>query len=628
MSRFFSSSQRAALYLAADGKCTKCGTELTPGWHADHIHPHSKSGHTDVVNGQALCGRCNLQKGSKTSMTPELSAWQHAALRKFQGRDADFLAVACPGAGKTRFALAAARDQMDRSGFDNVIVVVPTRHLREQWAESATAFEIHLDKHFENGNGVVARDFTGVVVTYAAVASQPHLYRRMATPRTLVIFDEVHHAGDAATWGGAMRQAFEGAGRRLLLSGTPKRTDGTEVPFVTYDEDGAFVEDYLYDYGQALEDYRIDADGARWPVVRPTDFNVLDGRAHWISATEAEVKVSLSDASDDTMSNALRSALEPSGDWMLSTLTRADAELTAKRSAMPDAAGLVVAADQFRARKYAAILERITGEPTALAISDEPASTDVIKGFKDGSSRWIVAVAMVSEGVDIPRLAVCVYASQTRTEMFFRQVVGRVVRSRGEGDVPRASMFIPGVEPLVRFASEIERTTKLALQAKEDREASEREAGLLDERIESVILGASESVQTGVISHGEQFTAEEIARAQAWIASNGSLFSEETSPVALAAFVRSLGHSAPTVQAQDAAPRASLADQKKQARNDLTKLVGKVAHRVYGGHTRAPEVRYDLRKRGYPPISECSLDQIQEQLQVLAECLSHGEQVA
>lgn len=166
MRRHFNASERAALYLAADGRCSNCDSELLPGWHADHTYPHSKGGATDVVNGQALCPACNLSKGSKASMTPSLSDWQQAALRKFQGRDADFLAVACPGAGKTRFALAAARDQMDRSGFDNIIVVVPTRHLRHQWANAATPFGIHLDSTFENGNGVVARDFTGVVVTY------------------------------------------------------------------------------------------------------------------------------------------------------------------------------------------------------------------------------------------------------------------------------------------------------------------------------------------------------------------------------------------------------------------------------------------------------------------------------
>lgn len=460
------------------------------------------------------------------------------------------------------------------------------------------------------------------------MASQPLLYRRQATSRTLVILDEVHHAGDAATWGGALRQAFEGAGRRLLLSGTPKRTDGTEVPFVTYDDDGAFVEDYLYDYGQALEDYRVDEQGRRWPVVRPTNFHVMDGKAHWISATEAEVKINLSDASDDTMANALRSALEPSGDWMASTLAQADAELTAKRAVSPDAGGLIVAADQFRARKYAGLLRQITGEAPALAISDEPTASKSIDNFARGRSRWIVAVAMVSEGVDIPRLAVCVYASQTRTEMFFRQVVGRVVRSRGAGDVDRATMFIPGVEPLVRFASEIERTTRLALQAKDDREASEREASLLDDRLESVILGAGEAIQTGTISHGEQFSAEEIARAQAWIAANG--FPENTSPIVMASFVRSLmGPTAnlPKREVQQV-PEVPLAEQKKKVRDTLTKLVGKVAHHIYGSHTEAQSVRYDLRKRGYPPVSECSLEHLQEQVEILADCLTNGVEVA
>lgn len=625
MRRRFSASERVALYLAADGKCSKCGIELEEGWHADHIHPYSKSGATDVINGQALCPACNLQKGSTSIMPPKLSTWQEEAVRRFRSGDGDFLAVAAPGAGKTRFALAAARHQLDDRGTKNIVVVVPSSHLRTQWAEAASQFGIHLDPGFENKSGAVAKDFHGVAVTYAAVASAPHLYRRQSSRKTLVIFDEVHHAGRDASWGDGMRFAFESADRRLLLSGTPKRTDGTEIPFVTYDEGGAFIEDYLYDYGAALEDYRIDDKGNRSPVVRPVDFNVLDGRTRWITATEAEVSINLKDASDDTMANALRSALEPSGDWMMSALAQADRELSAKRSVMPDAGGLVVAANQFHARKYAATLESITGEKPALAISDEPESSSRIAEFNSGQERWIVAVAMVSEGVDIPRLGVCVYATQTRTELFFRQVVGRVVRSRGSGDIDRATMFIPGVEPLVRFASEIEQTTRQALDAKEAREVAEQEVDLLGERQESVILGAEEAMLSGVISRGEGFTHEELELAKAWIASHG--FPENTPPTVLAKFVRSLGGSQ-AGHPVSAIPESTLAEQKKQARNDVKELVGKVAYHVYGSHRAAQDVRYDLRTLNYPKIGYCTLDEIHEQRQILADCLTQKKRVA
>ena len=623
--RRFGTSQRAALYLAADGKCSSCEADLQPGWHADHIHPHSKGGATDVVNGQALCPACNLRKGSRTSMTPPLSQWQQDALRKFSGHDSDFLAVACPGAGKTRFALAAAQHQIQERGASRIVVVVPTRHLCEQWKQHASKFGIQLDPEFKNGKGGAASDYDGVVVTYASVASEPNIYRRMATPRSLVIFDEVHHAGDDASWGKAMRHAFDDAGRRLLLSGTPKRTDGTEVPYVTYDDEGAFVEDYLYDYGRALEDHRVDDDGNSFPVVRPTDFNVFDGRARWLTATDAEVRMNLSDAGDAEMSNALSSALDPGGDWIPSTLTAANDALTAARREVADAGGLVVADSQFQARKYAATLERITGESVALAISDAPDASNTITNFDKGRSRWIVAVQMVSEGVDIPRLSVCVYATRKRTELFFRQVVGRIVRCQGVDDSKRATMFIPSVEPLVRFASEIERTTRMALEAKEAREQADREMG---ERINPTILGAEAALHTGTISHGTQFTADEIAFAQTLINSHG--LPVDTHPATMAQIVRSLrGGQGGEASGPQEVPDLPLAERKKQAKADLKDLVGKVAYHCYGGRDRAGDVRYDLKKvTGYGIDNSTSLEQIERHVAIASRCLREGRQVA
>ena len=66
----------------------------------------------------------------------------------------------------------------------------------------------------------------------------------------------------------------------------------------------------------------------------------------------------------------------------------------------------------------------------------------------------MVAVRMVSEGVDVPRLAVGVYATTTSTPLFFAQAVGRFVRARTRGET--ASVFLPSVPHLLSFASEME----------------------------------------------------------------------------------------------------------------------------------------------------------------------------
>ncbi|MBR7503214.1 ATP-dependent helicase, partial [Mycobacterium tuberculosis] len=89
---------------------------------------------------------------------------------------------------------------------------------------------------------------------------------RTAAGRTLVILDEVHHAGDALSWGDAVREAFGPAVRRLSLTGTPFRSDTSPIPFVTYAPDAegirTSVADYSYGYGRALKD----------SVVRPVLF--------------------------------------------------------------------------------------------------------------------------------------------------------------------------------------------------------------------------------------------------------------------------------------------------------------------------------------------------------------------
>ncbi len=164
-----------------------------------------------------------------------LRAWQQEALDAYlQSGARDFLAVATPGAGKTTFALRVASELLERRVVEAVTVVAPTEHLKHQWADAASRVGIHLDPRFSNGQGAVGGDFTGVAVTYAQVAAHPLLHRRRTEARrTLVILDEVHHGGDALSWGDAVREAFDPATRRLALTGTPFRSDTSAIPFVT-----------------------------------------------------------------------------------------------------------------------------------------------------------------------------------------------------------------------------------------------------------------------------------------------------------------------------------------------------------------------------------------------------------
>ncbi|MFD0890149.1 DEAD/DEAH box helicase, partial [Streptosporangium algeriense] len=128
--------------------------------------------------------------------------------------------------------------------------------------------------------------------------------------------------------------------------------------------------------------------------------------------------------------------------------------LTEVRRGVPDAGGLVIATDHETARAYARHIRTITGEGATVVLSDDPDASKKIKQFSASQDRWLVAVRMVSEGVDIPRLAVGVYATSTSTPLFFAQAVGRFVRARKRGET--ASVFLPSVPTLMGLAGEME----------------------------------------------------------------------------------------------------------------------------------------------------------------------------
>lgn len=381
-----------------------------------------------------------------------LRTWQRRALTKYlSAARKDFLAVATPGAGKTTFGLRIATELLTDRTVDQVTVVAPTEHLKHQWAAAAARAGIALDSRFSNSTGQTSSDFQGVVVTYAQVAAHPARHRvRTENRRTLVILDEIHHGGDAKSWGDAIREAFSDATRRLALTGTPFRSDDSPIPFINYEPEpggGArSVADYVYGYSDAL------ADG----VVRPVVFLAYSGEASWRNNAGEEFTARLGEPlSAEHTARAWRTALDPHGDWIPAVLQAAHTRLRQlRKSGMPDAGGLVIASDQTVARDYAELLQAITGKAPALVLSDDPKSSSRIAEFGDSDDEWMVAVRMVSEGVDVPRLAVGVYATSASTPLYFAQAIGRFVRSRRPGE--NASVFLPSVPVLLQLASQLE----------------------------------------------------------------------------------------------------------------------------------------------------------------------------
>ena len=382
-----------------------------------------------------------------------LRGWQREALSRYLATAADdYLVTATPGAGKTTFALAVAATLLGRRAVDRVIVVCPTDHLRTQWAAAAAAVGLPLDPNLSNATGPVRPDMRGYVTTYAQVAGAPMLHRaRTENKRSLVVLDEIHHAGDGLSWGDAVAVAFGPARRRLALTGTPFRTKADErIPFVRYDAaaDGglASAADYTYGYREAL------ADG----VVRPVVFAAYTGVSRWRNSAGEVIAASLTEAATKrTEAAAWKTALNPRGRWVPHVIAAMDERITHLRGhGMPDAAGLVLASDQDDARAYAEIVAKVTGERPAVILSDDPKASAKIARFTSSGERIAVCVRMISEGVDVPRAACLAWMTSYRTPLFFAQAVGRVVRARGSHE--SATVFLPAVRPLLALAAELE----------------------------------------------------------------------------------------------------------------------------------------------------------------------------
>lgn len=562
---------------------------------------------------------------------PSLRAWQRRALTKYlSSGPRDFLAVATPGAGKTTFALRLAAELVSDRTVDQVTVVAPTEHLKYQWADAARRFGLALDPRFSNSTGATSADYHGVVVTYAQIAAHPSRHRvRTENRRTLVILDEIHHGGDAKTWGDAIREAFGDATRRLALTGTPFRSDDSPIPFVTYEPDGEGLmrsrADHTYGYSAAL------ADG----VVRPVVFLAYSGEARWRTNAGEEYSARLGEPlSAEHTARAWRTALDPNGEWIPSVLAAADVRLAQLRSSgVPDAGGLVIASDTVSARAYATILESISGIAPAVVLSDDPGSSDRIRTFAESNEPWLVAVRMVSEGVDIPRLAVGVYATSASTPLFFAQAIGRFVRSRVKGET--ANIFLPSIPVLLELASGLEAERDHVLgkphRPKEGwddeliEQANKTETEDDPEEKGYVSLGADAELDQ-VIYDGSSFGTAAFAGSadeQEYLGLPGLLDADQmrellrrrqSEQLDRNAAVAAAPVPAPTIPAADDGAAAGAADLGR-LRRELNSLVAMRHHRTGQPHG---VIHGELRRVcGGPPTAIATADQLQNRIDYL-----------
>jgi superfamily II DNA or RNA helicase len=475
------------------------------------------------------------------------------------------------------------------------------------------------------------RHYQGVAITYAQVGMNPEVHKKITEGgRTLVILDEVHHGGDALTWGDGIREAFSGATRRLSLSGTPFRSDTAPIPFVQYapDEQGirTSISDYNYGYGRALQD----------GVVRPVLFMAYAGQMRWKTRMGDEMSASLGEqVTKDITAQAWRTALSPEGEWMPAVLSAADKRLTEVRRGVPDAGGLVIATDTTTARAYARILQQITGERPTVVLSDEAAGSSRIGAFAADTSRWMVAVRMVSEGVDVPRLCVGVYATSASTPLFFAQVIGRFVRARRRGET--ASVFLPSVPGLMALAATLELERDHALDRPKDaddgmynpEDAMVAEANKEERASESLLdlqpfeaLDSQASFDRVLYDGGEFGTGGEIGSLEEldFIGIPGLLEPDQVRDLLRARQAtqakRSKGRAVKDGQPKAAAPEnRPMYMTLKEQRSELQRLVS-----IWSRHSNEPHgaIHAELRRiSGGPAVAQASIEQIQKRIDLL-----------
>lgn len=481
--------------------------------------------------------------------------------------------MATPAAGKTRFALRVAHDFLTTRAAVRLLVVCPTNHLRTQWSEAAGKIGLQLDPALTNDQACEAPDYHGAVVTYQQVCLAPSVFQRACRNRkTLLILDELHHAGDGKNWGKALRSAFEPAAFRLILSGTPFRSDNNPIPFIRY-EQGESRADFAYGYTDAIRDC----------VCRPIVFPSYEGELTWLSEGREHTATFEDGLTFDRQRERLKTALLQDT-WLGPVITDAHAQLMRlRKQEQPDAGGLIVSMDQDHARWVAELVGKITGTKAVVAVSDDPAASRTIETFSDHKKQqWLVAVNMVSEGVDIPRLRVGVYGTNVLTEMYFRQVVGRFVRMQEGVPTPqRAWLYLPKDPILVHYARQIKAERDHVLE-------------------ETMPAGQRDLFGRVTVSKNEYIPLMAVAKMDALIGE------EET---------RGEGGAAPA----DAA--VSLHEQKRDLRDLHRLLVGSVARKSGIDHRR---LNAELIARTGSRVDQATTDQLQKRIQLLERWQERG----
>ena len=467
-------------------------------------------------------------------MSEPFRRWQSRAIeiatKLLNINENDMSVAAGVGSGKTYFACAVSEIAIALTRAEQIVVVTINRRCQRQWFSKMKQLKIPL-KLVKNGNGDLKyglpSDVVGYITTYASIGSFPDLHAAFCgSKKTVVIFDEVHHLNEdeASKWGKQAKVAFDSAEFRLCLSGTFFSSNGAKIPFARMEpRDGAndvfeYDPHISYSYGESV------ADG----ICRRVIFKPFDGPIQYKREDDPQFRESTFADQIDPKDIGLRlwSACQTKGEdgqpniMLEEMLFRAHRQLMDLRAAGHErAGGLIVCSEKTEARLVRDVMERISGHKVVLVLDDEPGSDKAIDSFSHGFSPWMVAIRMVTEGVDIPRLRIGVYLSNVVQKLTFIQFLGRMVRhfkgdTLNKGDpAGEGYVYFPGDDRLKEVAVAIEEEVQAAIDLREKGGGGEGGAGGGGGfgRYQSGHVDGEE--RDNVIA-GEMFSADEIEVAE------------------------------------------------------------------------------------------------------------------
>ena len=406
-----------------------------------------------------------------------LRPWQAQAIEKslewFESQDIkQFLINAAPGAGKTVCASVIAKRLFEMDKIDRVIVIAPRVEVVRQWSEEFQTVTGKFMMRVTGADKSIAVQNVDCCATWSSVQGASEQFKEVCdSQRTLVICDEHHHAAVEAAWGRGAAGAFANAKYVVVLTGTPIRSDGKKTAWMAYDSAGRINHPaegtYTLSYGDAVD----------LGYCRPITFHRHEGNFNVVLKDGEKISVNGSGEvgiSDELKRiNGIQKSLnyynlackpifEEDGttpkrqSYQGSMLEWGVTKLNEIREMMPNAGGLVIAPSIEVAEHMAELLEIIDGEKPTIVHNQISNTQDKIAAFRGTDKRWIVSVAMISEGVDIKRLRLLVFLPDAKTELSFRQSMGRVVRTMGKDDLTRAYVVMPSHEVFEKYARRVE----------------------------------------------------------------------------------------------------------------------------------------------------------------------------